>query len=77
MIKRLYGIVLDGKSNAILSLKRLGQFGVDGVRQRITDIQSPPLKEKTIKRKKSSKPLIDSGQLRGSINYDIEHRGLF
>lgn len=33
-----------------------------------------PLKEQTIKRKKSSSPLIDTGRLRKSINYDLVNK---
>ena len=33
------------------------------------------LKEATKKRKKSSKPLIDTGRLRGSIDHEVEMRG--
>ena len=33
-----------------------------------------PNKQKTVDRKKSSKPLIDTGTLRASINYEVRNR---
>lgn len=41
---------------------------------KITDGNFEPNKEETIKRKKSSKALIDTGQLRGSITYEIREK---
>ncbi|KLU15081.1 MULTISPECIES: hypothetical protein [Xenorhabdus] len=36
---------------------------------------NPPLNPKTIKRKKSSKPLLDTGQLLQSITYEVREDG--
>lgn len=41
------------------------------IKGKITSITSPALKPSTIKRKGSSKPWIDTGQLRSSVTYDV------
>jgi hypothetical protein len=50
----------------------LGEYSVGIMKQRIADRIPPPLRPRTIARKGSSVPLIDSGQLRGSITHKIE-----
>lgn len=53
----------------------LGQFGnwlAGGMKQRIEDWIPPPNAPATIARKGSDTPLVDTGQLRSSITYDIE-----
>jgi hypothetical protein len=64
----------DGKLYAEQALKLLGNYGVAGIRHKITTGPFQALKEATIKRKKSSKPLLDTGQLRGGIHYKVEKR---
>ncbi len=66
--------VEDGKLTSYMALKRLGAFGVSGIRKKISTGPFKPLSEATIRRKKSSKPLIDTGQLRGGIHYKVEKR---
>lgn len=47
--------------------------GVSGqLRQSITQTNSPPLKPATIKRKGSSKPLVDTGHMLASVDYDVK-----
>lgn len=54
--------------------KTLGQVG-EGIagqlRQSIVDTNEPPLKPATIARKKSSKPLVDTGHMLQSVDYDV------
>jgi hypothetical protein len=56
-------------------LERLGLFCVGGIQQRISDGLSPPLAPSTIAAKGSSIPLIDTGQLRTSITYEVDPSG--
>ena len=42
------------------------------IRQFLTDLTDPPNSPETIRRKKSSNPLIDTGQLRTAIDYEVE-----
>lgn len=58
-----------------LTLKRLGLVVEGDVKKRIAEGIAPPLSPVTIGRKKSSKPLIDTGQLRASIASEIRRRG--
>jgi hypothetical protein len=45
------------------------------IKQRIANGIAPPNSPYTIARKGSSKPLIDTGQLRNSITYQVEIGG--
>lgn len=57
-----------------LLLSLLGERAVADVRLTIRKGVPPPLSADRIKRKKSSKPLIDTGQLINSITYEVESR---
>ena len=71
---RLAAGVLAGKVEPENALEMLGAFVQGKLQTRIAEGISPPLAESTIRRKKSSKPLIDTGQLRSSITYRVEER---
>lgn len=45
------------------------------VREKITTIQEPALAPRTILAKGSSKPWIDTGQLRSSVTYSVDRGG--
>lgn len=42
------------------------------LRQSIVDLVEPPLAPSTIARKKSSKPLVDTGHMLNSVSYEVE-----
>lgn len=50
---------------------RLGTVASNDVKLKIVNGTFTPLSAKTIARKKSSKPLIDTGMLRQSISYEV------
>ena len=50
----------------------LGQEAVKDVQTYMVTASFTPLSPKTVKRKGSSKPLIDTGQLRQSITYQVK-----
>jgi hypothetical protein len=50
----------------------LGQWMQAAIRQQIVDVDTPPNAPETIERKVSSNPLIDTGQMRQSITYEVE-----
>ena len=52
-----------------LALDRVGIYFTGQVQLKIRNLKSPPNAESTIKRKKYSNPLIDTGQLRQSITH--------
>jgi|Deesub1362B_J571_1020462.scaffolds.fasta_scaffold00499_29 phage gpG-like protein len=55
-------------------LRKAGAFLEGAVKEKITqgDPSWPPLRPETVKRKGSSKPLIDTGKLRTSITHKVE-----
>lgn len=76
-----YSKILAQKATAILlgrfslnqALALVGEMAQADVQKYIVDHQGfAPLKKSTIKRKGSSRPLIDTGQLRQSIRYRVE-----
>jgi len=54
------------------ALERLGQFAVAQVKNRIKAVIPPTLKPETIKRKGSSTPLVDTGQLLNSVTHEVK-----
>lgn len=74
MIQRVAnGAVFGLGTNA--ALNQLGNVVQGMVQRKIVDGPFVPNSSATIKRKKSSKPLIDTGHLRQSIRYVIERKG--
>ena len=52
-------------------VKRLGVQAVGIVQEYITDLREPPNAPSTIRRKKSSNPLIDTGQMRQAVTFKL------
>lgn len=74
MIQRVAnGAVFGLGTNA--ALNQLGNVVQGMVQRKIVNGPFVPNSPATIKRKKSSKPLIDTGHLRQSIRYVIERKG--
>jgi phage gpG-like protein len=63
---------LLGKFGLDGAMELLGQYTVGLIKQRIANGIAPPNSRWTIAAKGSSKPLIDTGQLRNSITYVVE-----
>ena len=53
------------------ALGLVGSFVASLISKKIVDIKSPPNSPKTIEDKKSSNPLIDTGQLKNSITWEV------
>lgn len=51
--------------------EKIGLKAMVAVQTKITNISSPGNAESTIKRKKSSNPLVDTGLLRQSVTYEV------
>jgi HK97 gp10 family phage protein len=62
-IQTEYGKIVDGQSTVKKSLNAIGLLGIDLIQTKIRSIHYPPNSPRTIARKKSSKPLIDFGQM--------------
>lgn len=56
-------------------LKEIGIFQKDLIQEKITEGDFAPNAESTKRRKGSSKPLIDTGRMRQSVNYVIQKKG--
>lgn len=69
--------ITAGKLMTKKGLTRLGVWGAGQVKKKITDVDSPPLKKTTIKRRKwgGTNPLIDTGQLRSTQKSKVIMRG--
>jgi len=65
-----------GEMTTQRALKILGLKIQALMQKKLTDIKDPPNAPSTIKRKKSSNPLIDTGRLRQSITFVVENAGL-
>jgi len=57
------------------ALKELGIYQKDLVQQTITEGDFEPNAPSTIRKKRSDKPLIDTGRMRQSVNYVIKEKG--
>ena len=66
-----YEKVLGDASTVKRSLNAIGIFAVGLIQQKIRAIHQPPNSPRTIARKKSSKPLIDFGQMVQSVRHKV------
>jgi hypothetical protein len=62
---------LFGKRTAEQAMERFGLWAVGEIKKRIIAGIGPALADETVKRKGSSTPLIDSGQLLSSITHQV------
>lgn len=53
----------------------LGVIAVSSVQQYMTALRSPPNAQSTINKKGSSNPLIDTGELKSSVTFEIRQKG--
>lgn len=70
-LNRMEEHVLMDKLTQHQALTFLGEVASKQMTSRINQGIAPALKPETIKRKGSSKPLIDTGQLKGSIGFKV------
>lgn len=77
VVEKLARGVLDGTVDYHKALEVLGAWGAAQVRDRITKGAGvpPPLKDATITRKGSSRPLVVTGRLLQSITYEVVFGG--
>lgn len=64
--------VLTGKVSLRGFLSKLGELGKQDIQNEITSLSSPPNSPVTIALKGSSKPLIDTGEMRQSVTWKID-----
>ena len=68
-IEKLVHKVEIGAITPDRALGLLGEYAVGGMKKGIKEHIAPPLKPQTVANKRSSTPLIDTGQFWNSINY--------
>lgn len=71
LMAKLQGMYIHGKIALKQALSMIGSVVEKDIVQTINRGLEPALKPSTIKRKKSSKPLIDTGRLKGSVTHDV------
>lgn len=73
-IEEAYTEILEGKTTSIKAMSKVGIRARDDIVTKINkgDPSWPPNADSTIKKKKSSRPLIDKGFLKKAIQYQFE-----
>ena len=72
LIENNHKLVSENAMSAKVALDRIGIKAQNTIKESFRNNDWKPLKRATIKRKGSSRPLIDTGQLIGSISYIVE-----
>lgn len=70
--KKLWSSTLRGQRNAMQSAHLLGQEHEGQIKEKITSLKDPPNAQSTVAQKGSSNPLIDSGEMRRSVRYEVK-----
>lgn len=71
--EKVQGIAEGGTAED--ALKQLGVYGKGLVQAQIREGTFKPNAPSTIRKKKSDKPLIDTGKMRQSVNYVVKQKG--
>jgi len=72
--KTQIALCLEGNTSPHDVFATIGVYLQGKIVEKITDGEFEPNNENTVKRKGSSKPLIDTGQLRGAITYEVREK---
>jgi len=75
MNRKLFFLMAAGKITTARALKILGLVIQSKIKAKITNLREPPNAPRTIAKKGSSNPLIDTGTLRNSITFKVIHGG--
>lgn len=71
MQKQLLKKITEGKLTTVTALGLLGEKIADMISQKIVTLKTPPNSPETIRRKGTSNPLVQTGQLKNSITYEV------
>ena len=74
VLKTLYEKVASGKMTCDIAIKTLGSYAKSGIQEYIVKGDFKPNANYTIRKKGSSKPLIDTGAMRKAVAFEIEKR---
>lgn len=75
LTKKFLVQIINGDTNKKTALRTMGAFIARAFKNKIQTGPFAPDKPETTKRKGSDKPLIDTGQLRDSIEYELRKPG--
>lgn len=67
--------IFEGRISITKALGIMGSLIKGNIVQKIVDLRSPANADSTIRAKGSSNPLIETGRLRQSIDYEVEAKG--
>jgi hypothetical protein len=70
--KAIAGLLKSNGMDSHKALQLAGEAIAGQLRQSIVDTNEPPLKPATIRRKGSEKPLVDTGHMLNSVDYEIK-----
>lgn len=70
--KAMAALMVQHNFDARIVLDLMGQGIAGQLRQSIIDTNSPPNAPATIRRKGSSKPLVDTGHMLASVDYEVD-----
>jgi hypothetical protein len=71
-MEKLFDMILHGKMVPTRALEAIGMDHGKQIQRKITTLRTPPNAPSTIRRKGSSNPLIDAGQMRAVIRHAVE-----
>ncbi len=74
--QRLAKQILEGKITPEKALRKIGLWAQTVVQNKIRSLKTPPNNDRTIARKKSSNPLIDTGHMIQSVRFEVDNDGL-
>jgi len=64
--------ILRGEATLDQTMRKLGILAQGDIQQEITDLRDPPNAPATIKAKGSSNPLIDTGEMRSKVTWEVK-----
>lgn len=70
--RAIAGLLKSTDYDALRTLQLTGEAIAGQLRQSIIDTNDPPLKPATIRRKGFSKPLVETGHMLNSVDYEVQ-----
>lgn len=64
--------ILRGEATLDQTMRKLGIMAQGEIQQEITDLRDPPNAPATIRAKGSSNPLIDTGEMRSKVTWEVK-----
>lgn len=64
--------IIHGETSLNIVMNKLGILASEDVKSEITNLKTPPNSSVTIEMKGSSNPLIDTGEMRSSVTWEVD-----